>query len=70
MISPVQYWRIKAAVSAVELQQERARQLVAPAHALLAEALRQAGLDPQQNYQLDDVTETITAHHEPGATDD
>lgn len=69
MTTPVQYWRIKAAVSAVELQQERARQLVAPAQALLAEAMRQAGLDPTQNYRLDDATETVTVQP-AGSVDD
>ena len=55
------YWRIKAAVAAVELAQERARALVAPAQAVLAEAMRQAGLDHGADYRMDDATERIVA---------
>lgn len=54
-----QYWRIKAAVTEVRLAEERARQLLAPAQAVLAEAMRQAGLNPHDEYRLDDATEAV-----------
>jgi hypothetical protein len=58
-VTPAQFWRIKAAVAEVTLAQERARQIVAPAQAVLAEAMRQAGLDPAADYRLDESTERI-----------
>ena len=58
-MTAAQYWRIKAAVNEVRLAEEKARALVAPAQAVLAEAMRQAGLNPQDEYRLDDASETI-----------
>jgi hypothetical protein len=58
-LTPARYWRIRAALSAVELAQERARAIVAPAQAVLAEAMRQAGLNPHDEYRLDDATEAV-----------
>jgi hypothetical protein len=53
------YWRLKAAVLQVELAQEQARQRLAPVQAVLAEAMRQAGLDPSVEYRLDDATASV-----------
>lgn len=58
-IGAAKFWRIRAALSAVELAQERARAIVAPAQAVLAEAMRQAGLNPHDEYRLDDATESV-----------
>lgn len=58
-MTPDQYWRIKAAVLAVELAQEKARTLVAGPQAVLAEAMRQAGLNPADSYRLDDAQQAV-----------
>ncbi len=58
-MTPEAYWRIKAALLQVELAQERARQVIAPAQAVLAEAMRQAGLNPHDEYRLDDAQQTV-----------
>ena len=58
-MTPAQYWRIKAAVTEVRLVEERARHILAPAQAVLSEAMRQAGLNPHDEYRLDDATESV-----------
>jgi hypothetical protein len=60
-VTPEQYWRIKAAVLSVELAQEKARQVIAPAQAVLAEAMRQAGLNPHDDYRMDDAQQAVIA---------
>lgn len=59
-MTPEIYWRIKAALLQVELAQEKARALLAGPQAVLAEAMRQAGLDPAGEYRLNDAAQTIT----------
>lgn len=58
-LTPAQFWRIRAALTAVEWAQERARAIVAPPQAVLAEAMRQAGLDAGAQYTLDEATESV-----------
>ena len=58
-MTPAQYWRIKAAVTEVRLAEEKARHIIAPAQAVLAEAMRQAGLNPHDEYRLDDAAESV-----------
>jgi hypothetical protein len=62
-MTPAHYWRIRYAIAARDLA-------VLQADAIVANAIRDAGLDPAKSYQLDDATETATDTSAPQKDDE
>lgn len=58
-MSDVNYWRIKAATLELQNAQLRTTLELAKAGQLFEATLREAGLDPDQAYRLDDARESI-----------